>query len=356
MRLLPISCLAAGLALFGFGTPAAADDPYTVSGIKIDASAPSAVEAQTRAINDGRERAWQALYRRLTKQDDWAHQPTLDPTTLQRLIRSYTVHDARSSTTRFVASMTYMFNPDAVRHVLQESNIAYSEAASRPLLVIPLGPGWYPKSPWTQAWKDPRFAQQNVPLLLPLNDAIDAPKLAALRFDSAAWQDLEPLASRVRATEIYLALVTPQRKQMIVKIRRLGPGPSTPVPDLTVAVPPKTPPAQAFGSVAEATASAIVDSWKSHSVVDFGKKSRLVASLRVNSLREWSQILEKLAAVSIISDVNVVAMDVGEARIAISYAGSSDQLGEQLGREGLAIANTGGEWWVTQTDSTAENR
>lgn len=355
MRLFLLACLVAGLGLFAAGS-LAADDPFTVSGIKVDASAPSTVEAQTNAINSGREHAWQTLYRRLTKQEDWAHQPVLDPATLQRLVRSYSVHDARSSTTRFVASMTYVFNANAVRRILQQANIAYADVTARPLLVIPLGPGWYPSSPWTQAWKDPRFAHGSVPLVLPLGDVVDTPTLSALHFESESWQDIEPLASRVHAAECYLALVVPQRSQMIVKIRRLGPGSSPSVPDVVVSVAPKTPSAKAFGNVADATASAVIGSWKARTVVDFGKKSRLVASLRFDLLQQWSAAFQKLGGVSTISEVNVVAMDIGEARIAISYAGSADQLTEQLGHAGLALAELGGEWWLTPTEGTAENR
>jgi hypothetical protein len=252
--------------------------------------------------------------------------------------------------------MTYVFNAEAVRRIIQQASIAYSDVAARPLLVIPLGPDWHPGSPWTQAWKDPRFAHAGVPLVLPLNDAVDAPALAALHFDTTGWQDIEPLASRLHAPEAWLALVIPQRTQMIVKIRRLGPGASPSIPDIVVPVAPKTPSAKAFGRVADATANVITNSWKSHSVVDFGKKSRIVALLRINSLQEWGQVQQKLAAVSTISDVNVLAMDIGEVRIAISYAGSSDQLGEQLGRAGLVLANAAGEWWLTQSDATAENR
>lgn len=355
MRLLLVATLAVGFAFFSAAS-FAAGDPFTVSGIKVDASAPSTVEAQTNAINNGREHAWQTLYRRLTKQEDWARQPAVDAPTLQRLVRSYSVHDARSSTTRFVANMTYVFNASAVRRILQQANIAYSDVTARPLLVVPLGPGWYPSSPWTQAWKDPQFAHGSVPLVLPLGDAVDAPALSALHFESESWQDIEPLASRIHAAEAYLALVIPQRSQMIVKLRRLGPGSSPAIPDVVVPVAPKTPSAKAFGAVAAATAPAIIGSWKARAVVDFAKKSRLVASMRFESLQQWSAVLQKLGGVSTISEVNVEAMDIGEARIAISYAGSADQLSEQLGHAGLALAEAGGEWWLTPSEAAAENR
>jgi len=334
----------------------AADDVYTVSGIKVDASAPSSIDAQTKAIENGRDRAWQTLYRRLTRQDDWPRQPALDPTTLQRLIRSYQVHDARSSTTRFVASMTYVFNANAVRRLLQQADIAYSDVTAKPVLIIPLAPGWVAQTPWTKVWADPRFAHGAVPFVLPPDDAIDAPTLAAIRFDHTAWPDVEPMASRVHASAAYLVLVIPQRSQMIVKIRGLGPGSPPSIPDLVISIPPRTPPAISFAKVADAAANAIEDSWKSRSVVDYGKRATVIAALRVDSLVEWGDLLQKLGAVPTITDVNVLAMDIGEARVEIAYAGTTDQLNQQLSRQGLNLANEGGQWWLERADTQTGSR
>jgi len=353
MRFIILAFVAVIAATSAAPLPAAAEDPYTVSGIKVDASAQSAIEAQTRAINSGRAKAWQTLYRRLTKQQDWGRQPTLDDATLQRLVRSYQARDQRSSTTRFVANMTYVFNPNAVRHILQQSNLAYADTTARPILVIPLSPGWSGQTPWTRAWKDPRFAHAAAPLVLPLADNIDQAALASLQFDSAAWQDVEPMASRVHANEAYLVLVIPQRAQMLVKIRHLGGSSSAPVPDLAIPVPPKTPPAQSFGQVADAAASAIIDSWKSRSAVDFTKRAKLVATVHVESLQEWTQTLLKLESVSTVNNVSLVAMDIGEARVTISYAGSTDQLNDQLAHAGLKLSNDGGEWRLAKSETAA---
>lgn len=346
MRPLYSLCL---LVVLGFSLvfrEAAADDLYTVSGIKVDASAPSAIDAQTKAIDSGRDRAWQTLYRRLTKQEDWPKQPALDPATLQRLIRSYQVHGARSSTTRFVASMTYVFNANAVRRILQQADVAYSDVTAKPILVIPLGPGWSAQTPWTRAWSDPRFTQDAIPLVLPPNDAVGAPALAALQFDSASWQDVEPMASRVHAAQAALVLVIPQRTQMLVKIRLVGSGEMPKVADVVVPVAPKTPPAAAFAKVADAAAGAIINAWKTRSVVDYGKRSNLTVLAHVNSLADWGQLAQTLGSVATITDVRVFAMDIGEARLTIGYVGTTDQLNAQLARVGLNLSNEDGEWWL----------
>ena len=227
------------LSLVATAIPArAAEDPYVVKGIPVDATAASAIEAQTIAINSGRAKAWAALYRRLTKAQDWPRQPALDDVTLQRMIRNYLPADERRSTTRYVASMTYAFNPDAVRRILRQNDIAYADMQAHPILVIPMAPGYEPRGAWASAWANPRYSAGSVPLILPRGDALDASALAPLNFSTMTWQDVEPAASRVHAQEAFVALAQPGNRQFIVKLKRLSSGNSPPIADVVAAVPP----------------------------------------------------------------------------------------------------------------------
>src|ERR1700689_768778 len=101
-----LAILLAFLALTVVAMAGPPSDPFTVTGIPVDASAASSVEAQNIAINSGRQRAWQTLIHRLTKQEDWAKVPQLDDQAVERLIASYLPQNVRKSTTRYSASMT----------------------------------------------------------------------------------------------------------------------------------------------------------------------------------------------------------------------------------------------------------
>ena len=72
MRLLPVflSVFALALILSPFTVhPARAQSSiYNVSGLHVEATASSPAEALNAAIAQGRPRAWQILYRRLTRQ------------------------------------------------------------------------------------------------------------------------------------------------------------------------------------------------------------------------------------------------------------------------------------------------
>jgi hypothetical protein len=183
-------------------------------------------------------------------------------------------------------------------------------------------------------------------LVLPAGDAGDAAALAAVKFPTSTWQDVEQVALRAHAEEVWLLLLQPANGQLVIKLRRLAAGNSPPVPDVVVPVPPKTPPAKALASAADAVDNAIVDAWKAHAAIDFGRRSKLIAEVHIESLAAWSALLQKLGTISTVSDIGVVAMNTGEARIAVSYVGTADQLSELVHQAGLDLTNEGGTWWL----------
>src|SRR5579883_3126567 len=68
---------------------------FTVANVHVDASGASSTEALNAAIAQGRAKAFQILYRRLTRQADWGRQPALDAAGLQRLGRGYSIANER---------------------------------------------------------------------------------------------------------------------------------------------------------------------------------------------------------------------------------------------------------------------
>ncbi len=323
---------------------AAANDPFSVSGVPVDATAASSAVARNIAIDSGRARAWTMLFRRLTRTQDWARQPPLDDLTLQRMIRNYMVSNERRSTTRFVADVTYVFNADAVRHLLRAQSIPYIDMEPKPILVVAMAAGYSPRSAWSSLWANPKFANGIVPLVPPIGDTFDVQALGKLNFATAQWQDVEATASRVRAAEAFLVLALPGKGNITVALRYLGPAMSASVPNVVVSVRRGQSGAQAYGAAADAAAVAIVNAWKERTVIDFGKHLKLIADVRIASPSDWGMIMQRLSAIPTVADVSVLAMDSGEARIAIAYVGSPEQLADFAAQSDLSLSNNAGTW------------
>ena len=346
-RLLFFPALTLALAVLCLSPlPAAADSPFTVAGVYVDASSASVVEARNAAVAGGRPRAWQILFRRLTRQQDWARQPMPDDAQLQRLITTYYPSNERRSTRRYAADMTYVFNPEAVSRFLQSSGIPYAVSAAKRVLVIPMAPTYSRGSPWTAALANPRFAHSVVPFSVPAGDAPDMSALGGLAFDTANWTDVQPVASRIRASEAVLIQAAATGNKLTITLRRLGAGE---LPTKTsLEVPIQQGAQSTYPVAADAAVRALEDMWKSHAAVDFSQKGKLIVDVHAGSLAQFAGIQSALAGVPNVAGVTVIAIDIGEARLSLSYLGTLDQLRDALAQAGLVLANRDGVWQLSQ--------
>jgi hypothetical protein len=322
-------------------------DPYGVT-VSVDASAASASVAQNNAINGGRMRAWVQLSHRLVPQKDWGKLPKLDDAVLERLIRGYTVAAEKRSTTRYIARVTYIFNPAAVKHLFRLASIGISEQQGNAILLVAMSPTYNAQSAWAKAATQPKYAAAQFPLVTPIGDAVDQASLGPLHFADASWAQMEAAASRVHAGEaVLMQASSPAASKMTVRMRRVGPGKPVVLADIEVPISGGTPPEKAYAAAAEQAEAAVEEAWKTRGTVDLGKKSKLVAEVRLSSLPEWNSLLPRLQSVPTVSDVDVIAMNIGEARVSFSYTGTPDQLRSAAAQANLTLTDRGGSWWIS---------
>ncbi len=312
--------------------PAGAENAFEIPNVHVDASGSSTTEARITAIANGRPIAWGLLFRRLTRQQDWGRQPVLDAATLQKLIIGYSPINERRSTTRYVADVTYTFNPEAVARVLQAAGIPYTAAAAKRILVIPLAPGFARNSMWTMAFASPRFALSAVPFAVPFGDAQDMAALSGLSLDTAPWDQVAQVAARLHATEAVLLLAAPVGNELSVTLKRVGAG-ELPV-KTSFDVPLLQGAASTYPAAADAAVRAIDDMWKNQKAVDYSQKGKLMADVRIDSLAQFAALESALTAVPNVAAVGVAALDVGQPRLRQTYIGTPPQLPLALGPAG----------------------
>jgi hypothetical protein len=350
------SLLALAIAMLIPAAAPAADLTYSVSGIHVDATGPSASIAEATAIDQGRPQAWNILYRRLAKQADWGKQPKLDLAGLKRIARGYTVTHEKRSTTRFVADVTYIFSPEAVARVMTGVSTSYRLPGSmRRILLIPMAPNFDPKSPWVSAFSSPRFGASAVPFAVPTGSAPDVLALGDLKFDTATWADVQLVAARIHASEVVLALAIPLvqggtaiDKPMTGKIqvwlRRIGVA-ETPM-KTSVDVPLIKNPAQTYPLAADAAVHAVEVMFQQKPPIDFGAKGTLAADVTIDSLGQWAQIQSAMSLSPSVLGVQVSAIDIGRARVVVNYQGPVDTLPDVLAPLGVQLTRNGDNWSI----------
>jgi len=341
-RLMIPKAAAIALALVSLWSPVArADDIFAVSGIHVDASGPSASAAQLTALVQGRPKAWSILYKRVTKQQDWGRQPNLDDASLQRIIRTFIAKNEKRSTTRYVADVTYTFSPEGVGRVLQGSNIGYTQLQVKRIILVPMAPTYTSSSLWTAAFSGTRYSGSSVPFSLP--SPADQGVLGT--FDAVNWNDVQPIAARVRATEAVLVQVLPNGDHLTINLKRLGVGqfPTKTTFDVPLQ---KGGAAGTYSNAADAAVHGIEDLWRTHAA-EIAPVGRLTADVRIASLAQFSALQTQLMSVANVTAVTVVAMDIGEARVTVAYLGNTDALKDALASHGVSLAKSGGDWTLS---------
>ena len=312
--------------------PAAAPaDLFTITNVRVDATAESAQTARDAAMTQGRPLAWTRIYRRLTPQAQWGRQPRLNDAQLLRLIRSFEVSGERRSTTRYLADVTFHFNPVAVRAFLRQSGVAFTEARSRPAVVIPVlaDEPFDPMSMWATAWSDEVYRQGLVPMVvaeaIPENDDV----LSRTDLAQADWASVAPLAQRYGSGVVVIAIASADgRSVRAIEISATGRTPSS----FAFAQPN-------FPALADAVTDKVAESWKSRASVDYATRARLVADVQFNTLEEWSRIRTQLGAVRAISDFEVVGLARNEAEVDVAYFGRVEQLRDAMAQQNLILVN-----------------
>jgi len=349
MLRLSLLVLVAGLVFGAVAADAApAPDLFTVAGVKVDATAESATAARDIAMDQGRPVAWTRLFRRLVAQGNWSKQPQLDENTLLRMVRSFEVANERRSTTRYLAEVTYHFNPAAIRAALRQAGVPYTEARARPALVIPViagKPGVDPMGPWFAAWKDPVMQQGLVPFVLPASDPQDEEVLSRPDIVQADWASVAPLARRYNAAEVVIAVASEDAKT--VQMVELSP---------TQRVPASFAYANSsFPADAEVVAEKAYETWKTRSAVNFSTRARLTADVRFDSLDDWAKIRKQLRSVRAVSDVDVLGLSLHEAEVGLNYFGRPEQLRDALAQQDLSLINAEGQYTLQLSGSSASN-
>ena len=232
VRSLLIILIAAGLSLTGAGSAmAAGEDVFVVPRVTVAATGENARSAKAAAQINGRRRAMDILLRRLTGEEDWVYLPrlaaraeadaglggtdrqaiVLSDQDLQNLESGFEVYNEKSAPKTYRAFITYRFKPGAVRRILREAGIPYSEAQMLTALVIPVLQTksstylWEENNPWLAAWKVRPYNNELTPMIAPIGDLGDARTISAQQALGINSVALARMAERYGVAQVIIA-------------------------------------------------------------------------------------------------------------------------------------------------------
>jgi len=312
---------------------------YAVSGIDVDVSAASAEAAREQAFAQGQRRAFAQLLDRLSVSRGDLDPASLGDADIARLVRGFTVDEERVSPGRYVASLTYTFRSDAVRDLLRQRAVTFSDVESLPVLVLPVlreggGPRlWDSPNPWLEAWLDYEGDSRLVSTVVPfgdLEDVRDVPVEAALEGDAGAFRTI---AERYGAGDTLVTVARVEGGQVAVSMQRYGPGGGGTTNVLSVQ---GTGP-EAYAEAVERVVGQLEADWRQVATVESGTRNSVTVLVPFGDAATWFQTRLRLSRVPTIVETRVLSLSSVDAVVALDYLGSENQLQLALGQQNLRL-------------------
>jgi hypothetical protein len=377
----------AGLALWaaaGSGAAVAADGRiFVIGNYPVEATASDAVKAKEQAIQDGQQAAFRSLLKRIVPVTSYGRLKQIKTTPAGGLIEGFSVRSERNSSTQYIASYDFSFQPEAVQRLLDGQGIPYLDKQAPPIIIVPIyRAGSQPANvvaeatdTWTYAWRGLDLVNTLTPATLAeAKREIHADTLkAAVEGDSNAHR---VIAGEYRTSLVILAVLEPSADGKKATVTLSG---QDSVGNFTLARGYRLDGDLAYtAELAAVIGLGILEGrWKAanahlmtasapasygrggdersdtygapqpgstfgsgpSSYPTLGSGSLLRLSVSFRGMGEWQQISQRLTATPGVDNVEVEGLSARGARVALSYPGGPDALARALSAQGLSLSN-----------------
>lgn len=323
-------------------------DPFTVRNVAVDVTAGTAAAARESALKDGQARALRRLLARLVSSSARDRLPTIDEATATFLVQDFEVADEKTSSVRYLATLTYRFKAGEVRAYLQRVGIPYAETVSKPVLIVPvLRSGdaallWQDPNPWRDAWADSAERDGLVPMIVPFGDLSDMADVSVSQAMGGDEARLGVIADRYGAADSMIAIadygIVPGSNLpgLQITIIRVGATEQNPL-ILTVAAKAVGEEAKMYADAVVAAAEAIEEGWREANLLRFEDRRQLAVTVPLRNLSDWVSVRSRLGRVAVVAGWKLTALTRSAAEVELSLIGDEDQLNQALAQADLTL-------------------
>jgi hypothetical protein len=339
----------------------AADVVFTVANYPVEARAKDAVTAKNTALADGQQSALRSLMRRLVPVTAYRRLKSMPQVKAADLIDGVSVKEERNSTTDYIATLDFAFQPAAIRTLLQRNGIPFVDSQAPQTLIIPL----YRAKPdaafeggqgmWFDAWRGLDLVHTLAPAKLDkLKPDIHADTLQALSAQSLGADRI--FANAYKTDRVIVALAEPDASGKRLNVTLTG-------TDAVGAFTLKRSYKVSGGDQAyTAELAAIIGlgvlegRWKAAKAGAVGgvdpdsvEAGGLQVIVEFNSLSEWNDIRTRILATEGAFDVAIGSVSSRSADVNLRHVGGPRGLVQAMASNGLKLTNESGVWLVHST-------
>lgn len=334
---------------------------FTIYGIEVDETARTAAAARQIALAKAEQEAFQKLLERLLLQEDVARFQMPEGYSAADYVLGFEVEEERNSRVRYIGTLDVTFDSQKIEDLLGFQNIPYVAFAPRPVLVLPLY--WKEGAPllWSagnlfmNAWRNAGGANAITRYVVPDGTVSERISISADQaWNGRQMDDLDVLKARYGADTVLIASAKflrntrGQLETLVITLKHPGPDPVEST---------RTYPAEGVLSedaLLEAAVTDIISSeeqaWKARALTQFGEEHEMPLVVPIADLEDWATIQKRLQDVAVVRKVDIVRVALPESFIAITYAGSEEQLALALRQKGLILQPLGRGYAIVPAD------
>jgi hypothetical protein len=344
----------AASVVFALAAEAKTSTVYSVAKVSVTADADNAVAAKEKALAEAQQIALRVLLKRMTNWRSHSKLPVLTDDMVEKMVDGFSVRRESNSNIRYIATLDFNFEANAVRDILNRFNIAYTDQQSPQLLLLPVmieggavRPGT--NNPWYSALSevDGEHALTPVKLASPRDD-ITASMIGELGAKTRSV--LESLKYQYRSENLVLAVAEVDPKATQLRLRLFGQDAVGGIAltrtfriferdvDYTAAM------------AAQIAVKVIEGRWKTTRLASQGALAgsadleTIALTAQFSGLKAWQEMRARLQKVPGLQGLDVKTLNARGASITVDYPGGAARLAQAAQSQGLTLEQRGQEW------------
>lgn len=333
-----------------------ADTVFTVGNYPVEAKAADAVTAKDRAMTDGQQAAFRSLLKRLVPVSAYDRLKRLKTVKAADLIDGVSIRSERNSSTEYIASLDFSFQPDGVRTILRREGVPFIETQAPAVILVPAvsaGAGTATADrtadqAWSEAWQTLDTVHALTPLKLDkLKPAVQANTLKALTAGTGGADRI--LSAEYNSELVVVAIAEPDPasgKMHVTLAGRDAVGPINWRHSYRMAAGEQT---YTLELAAVVGMGVLEGRWKSVQAGSRGGVDVLAApgspvqlQVEFQSIGQWNDMRSKLLETPGVEDLRIDGVSARSADVSLRFPGGVDRLADAVAARGMALAGETG--------------
>lgn len=330
-------------------SPAQARGVFTVAKVTVDVTAKDAVTAKRKGLDGAKQNALRTVFKRIAPFSTYDRLPVAKTTLIDDMLENFTVRREQNSATRYLATLDFEFNADAVRRFLSAHNVPNTDiqAPAARLLPVFVEKGQVVatgRDSWRRAWLELDLAHAVTPIRLAAHGpSLNSEKLSAI----LTGDGFDALQEKYKTKALILAVAEVAEDGARINIRVYG-------LDAAGGIGLTYPQRSYDGDLQDAarraarlTLRVLESRWKVTQTIDTSDAATaaqhsVLLTVEFSGLRQWQDIRSRLRKIPGIQALEVGSLSARSADITFRFPGGTQAFSGKLSAHNLVLTNLGG--------------